>query len=83
MGGLIGNNTGTVTQSYSIGAVRGLGIFGGLIGSNGGTVTSSYWDTQTSSQGTSDGGDPLTTAQFQSGLPGGFDATAWGSTLPA
>ncbi|MGA8816665.1 MAG: GLUG motif-containing protein, partial [Xanthobacteraceae bacterium] len=79
VGGLIGQNDGTVDQSYSIGAVNGLGNIGGLIGSNSGTVTSSYWNTQTSGQSESDGGAPLTTAQFQSGLPGGFDATAWAS----
>ena len=78
VGGLIGNNTGTVTQSYSIGAVSGPGTVGGLIGGNSGTVTSSYWDTQTSGQSTSAAGSGLTTAQFQSGLPGGFDATVWG-----
>ena len=79
VGGLIGENDGTVSQSYSIGAVNGLGNIGGLIGGNNGTVTSSYWNTQTSGQSESDGGAPLTTAQFQSGLPSGFDATAWAS----
>ena len=78
IGGLIGQNDGVVSQSYSIGAVSGLGTIGGLIGANTGNVTSSYWDTQTSGQSESDGGAPLTTAQFRSGLPSGFDATAWG-----
>jgi filamentous hemagglutinin family protein len=77
VGGLIGLNTGTVSQSYSIGAVSGLGSLGGLIGVNSGTVTSSYWDTQTTGQNESAGGNGLTTPQFQTGLPSGFDATAW------
>jgi len=65
---------------------------GGLIGCDGapaGSITSSYWDFDTS--GISDpsrgAGDPpndpgitgLTTAQFQSGLPAGFDPAIWGS----
>jgi len=80
VGGLIGFNSGTVTQSYSIGAVSSPGNVGGLIGGNIGTVTSSYWDTQTSGQpANADSiGTGLTTARFQAGLPGGFDATAWG-----
>ena len=80
VGGLIGLNSGTVTQSYSMGAVSGLGGLGGLIGDGSGNVTSSYWDTQTSGQpiNADSIGIGLTTAQFQSGLPGGFDATAWG-----
>ena len=77
VGGLIGLNSSTVTQSYSMGAVSGLGGLGGLIGSNANSnaVTSSYWDTQTSGQGSSAAGLPLTT-QSLSAL--GFDATAWG-----
>jgi filamentous hemagglutinin family protein len=78
VGGLIGNNTGTVSQSYSSGLVSGLGNLGGLIGTSNGNVTLSYWDTDTSHLSVSAAGIPLTTAQFQAGLPGGFDATAWG-----
>ena len=81
VGGLIGVNSGRVSQSYSIGAVSGLGNLGGLIGSNSGTVASSYWDTQTSGQSASAHGTPLTTTQFQSGLPYGLDATAWASSI--
>jgi filamentous hemagglutinin family protein len=89
-GGLIGVNSdngdvpASVTQSYATGAVSGgsgsTGL-GGLVGQNGGTVTSSYWDIQTSGQSTSAGGTGLTTAQFQAGLPSGFDPTVWGSSL--
>jgi filamentous hemagglutinin family protein len=80
-GGLVGYNSGTVTQVYSIGTVTGLDDIGPLIGGNEGTVTSSYWDTQISGQSTSAVGTGLTTVQFQAGLPAGFDATVWGSNL--
>ncbi|MFL4986367.1 MAG: GLUG motif-containing protein, partial [Xanthobacteraceae bacterium] len=43
-----------------------------------GTVTFSYWDKQTTGQASSDGGTGLTTAQFNSGLPAGFDPAVWG-----
>ncbi|MFL5067172.1 MAG: S8 family serine peptidase, partial [Xanthobacteraceae bacterium] len=43
-----------------------------------GTVTFSYWDKQTTGQTSSDGGTGLTTAQFNSGLPAGFDPAVWG-----
>jgi filamentous hemagglutinin family protein len=82
--GLVGWNqsTGTITQSYASGPVAtniSSTSVGGLAGVNSGTVTSSYWDTQTSGQSTSAGGTGLTTAQFQAGLPSGFDPTVWGS----
>jgi filamentous hemagglutinin family protein len=83
IGGLVGaNGGGTVIQSYASGMVTagsGSTSVGGLIGGNGGTVTLSYWDTQSSGQSASDGGTGLTTAQFVSSLPSGFDATMWGS----
>jgi filamentous hemagglutinin family protein len=83
VGGLIGaNGNGTVIQSYAIGMViggSGSSFVGGLIGGNGGTVTSSYWNTQTSGRTVSDGGTGLTTAQFQAGLPSGFDPAVWSS----
>ena len=88
LGGLVGENEGTITQSYSIGALSADGrypVVGGLIGvdrANAGSVTTAYWDTDTSGvTDTSKGAgnvsnDPgivgLSTAQFQSGLPGGL-----------
>jgi len=42
VGGLAGSNYGEVTDSCSIGSVRGVGYFGGLIGLNRGTVARSY-----------------------------------------
>jgi hypothetical protein len=91
IGGLVGNNVGTIGESYSTGTVRDTGTYvGGLIGVDGmpaGNITDSYWDTDTSgikslSQGAGiPANDPgvtgLTTAQFQSGLPAGFDPNIW------
>jgi hypothetical protein len=43
VGGLVGDNDGTVTQCYSTGAVSGTGYsVGGLVGDNYGTVTQCY-----------------------------------------
>jgi len=91
-GGLVGGNGAAINFSYSTGAVTGGAgsIVGGLIGDDGsppGSLTDTYWDTDTSgitnlSQGAGNiANDPgiagLTTAQFQSGLPAGFDPTVW------
>jgi hypothetical protein len=65
VGGLVGFNDGTVDSSYSTGFVTGGKFVGGLVGYNGGTVDSSFWDTQTSGQGSSDGGTGKTTAQMK------------------
>ena len=75
-GGLIGSNfVGTIIASYSIGSVSdydGVGGFvevGGLVGSNfadRGTARDSYWDTQTSGQSESAGGEGRTTSELQS-----------------
>jgi len=94
VGGLVGDNyasTSTISDSYSTGTVTGGGTLGGLIGYDGSTAgnnVDSYWDTTTSgitnlSQGAGNiANDPgitgLTTAQFQSGLPAGFDPSIWG-----
>jgi hypothetical protein len=90
-GGLVGNNSGPISFSYSAGAVTATGtgsIIGGLIGPDGGNDNDNYWDTTTSkitnlSQGAGEpANDPgitgLSTAQFQSGLPTGFDPKIWG-----
>ena len=84
---------GTIASAYSTGAVGGGetgSVVGGLIGYDGaqaGSLTDTYWDTDTSgisslSQGAGNiSNDPgitgLTTAQFQSGLPAGFDPAIW------
>ena len=42
VGGLVGDNGGSVTNSYATGAVTGNSRVGGLVGDNGGRVTNSY-----------------------------------------
>ena len=65
-GGLLGSNQGLVSFCFSTGEVPQGG--GGLIDSNGnyGTVANCYWDTETSDQSDSAGGDGKTTAGLQS-----------------
>ena len=65
-GGLLGSNQGVATVCFSTGEVPQSG--GGLIDSNGnhGTVANCYWDTETSEQSDSAGGDGKTTAELQS-----------------
>jgi hypothetical protein len=92
IGGLIGGGGGGVDTSYSIGHVQANAgaTMGGLVGfvqQGAGSFTASDWDTDTSgitnlSQGAGfplnqPGIAGLTTAQFQSGLPAGFDPTVW------
>jgi len=89
LGGLVGENDSTISLAYSTGAVAGGtgSIMGGLVGTDSsqpGSITDTYWDTETSGQSQGAGNvanDPgitgLTTAQFQSGLPTGFDPTIW------
>ncbi|MFP8890308.1 GLUG motif-containing protein [Natrialbaceae archaeon A-CW2] len=64
VGGLIGwNYGGNVSGSYATGNVTldGSGSVGGLIASNDGDVRNSYWDTETTEQDDSDGGEGLST----------------------
>jgi len=57
VGGLVGNNDGTVSNSYSTGSVKGDNSVGGLVGDNGGTVEYSYSTSNvTSEQGSYIGG---------------------------
>jgi hypothetical protein len=42
VGGLVGDNYGTVSNSYATGAVTGYSDVGGLVGNNPGTVSNSY-----------------------------------------
>jgi len=89
-GGLVGYNPGvgdafsTIATSYSTGEVGPpQPIAGGFIGAERGVATNSYWDTTASgtSQAVGDGDATgitgLTTAQFLSGLPAGFDPAVW------
>ena len=65
-GGLIGLNQGVVTVCFSTGEVPQDG--GGLIERNGddGAVAGCYWDTETSGQSDSAGGEGKTTAELRS-----------------
>ena len=67
VGGVIGDSEGTVETSYSTGEVSGSSNVGGAIGATegSGTNTNVYWDTQASTQSSSDGGTGLTTNQMQ------------------
>ena len=42
IGGLVGVNGGTVSNSYSTGSLTGVSLVGGLVGQNDGTVSNSY-----------------------------------------
>ena len=44
VGGVVGNNSGTVSNSYFSGLVTGDHYLGGLVGGNGGTVTNSHYN---------------------------------------
>ncbi len=64
IGGLVGRNVGTISTSYSSAMVTGEEHSGGLLGLNEGTVSDSFWDTETSSQGSSEGGTGKDTTEM-------------------
>lgn len=68
VGGLVGYNTwhSKIENSYSIGFVSGLHETGGLVGMSNmsATVEKSYWDTRTSNQDNSSGGEGRTTDEM-------------------
>jgi thioredoxin len=68
VGGLVGHqaNLGIIANSYSIGSVNGgAEHVGGLVGDSTGRVSASFWDTASSLQAMSDGGEGLTTPEMQ------------------
>ena len=83
IGGFVGYvEAGSVSQSYSTGLVTagtGSSGIGGFAGFNGGTIQTSYWDTTTSGQSMSAGGEGKTTAELSVSLPTGFDPMVWGN----
>jgi len=83
VGGLVGrnDNTGSVSDSYSTGSVTGSIHVGGLIGRNPGTESNSFWDTDTSGQGSSDGGTGKTTEEMMEFST--FDGAGWDITTVA
>ncbi len=74
VGGLVGYNSsaGSIVASYATGAVMGSGAtrqsVGGLVGYNGseGSISGCYWNTETSGQASSAGGEGKTTVELQS-----------------
>jgi hypothetical protein len=86
-GGLVGIADGPVEHSYSTGAVAtgASSSVGGLVGEDlVQELFDTYWDIDASGQSHGAGNDTgdtgvtgLTTAQFQAGLPDGFDPTVW------
>jgi hypothetical protein len=63
VGGLMGYiGAGIVTNCYSTGSVAGADKKGGLVGYSSGYVVNCYWDTETSGQTVSAGGEGNTTA---------------------
>ena len=82
-GGLIGlNDSGVIDDCYSTGAATCVdpNYAGGLIGVNNGTVTNCFWDTETSSNATSDGGTGKTTAQMKTKAT--FTGAGWDFATP-
>jgi hypothetical protein len=85
VGGLIGYSLAHVSTVYSTGQVSGgqAANVGGLLGEAAPKVQDSYWNTETSGTefgvggGNAPGVTGLTTAEFQAGLPKGFDDGAW------
>jgi The GLUG motif len=90
-GGVLGSQQHLLSYAYSTGAVTGLSgsTLGGAVGTDQGRkdIFRAYWDTDSSgisnpSQGAGSrandyGIDGLTTSQFQSELPKGFDRQFW------
>jgi uncharacterized repeat protein (TIGR01451 family) len=65
VGGLVARNGGAITNCYATGQVTGYGNRGGLVAIGDGTAVASFWDTQTSGQTTSAGGEAKTTAEMK------------------
>jgi len=82
IGGLVGYNSSSITNSYATGAVSGDSYIGGLVGFNhsDGIITGSYWDTETSCQTSSEGGEGKNTIEMkQQETYDGWDfAATWG-----
>ena len=78
VGGLVGlcNTDCIIENTYAVGTVIGTSTVGGLVGDHSGLVIASYWDTQTSGQSASPGGDSKTTAELQSPTAPGATAMA-------
>ncbi len=69
VGGLVGENYDTITNTYAVGSVSGTEFIGGLVGANDDQVHNSYYDSETTRQDDSDGGEGRTTKQMKAGVP--------------
>lgn len=85
VGGLVGYSLARINAAYATGQVsggQGTNV-GGFLGEAAPKVADSYWNTETSGTefgvggGNAPGVTGLTTAEFQAGLPKGFDDGAW------
>ena len=79
IGGLVGANSSSITNSYASGGINGnLEVAGGLVGSSSGAINSSYWNEETSGLTTSLGGLSITSDHLltTAGLSG-WDNTSW------
>ena len=68
----------SIEKCYTAGRVSGDEKVGGLVGLSGGGITDCFWDTETSGQSTSYGGEGKTTAEMQTAgtfLDAGWDFT--------
>ncbi len=69
VGGLVGSNGGSIEKSYatsSVSIIPGGSKAGGLVGfDDTGSVTNSFWNTETSGQATSDGGEGKITSEMK------------------
>lgn len=75
-GGLVGINAGTITNSYSVGAVLGGTNRGGLVGQNSGTAgNTNFWNTTVNAGLTSAGGVGKTTTELKT--PATFTDAVW------
>jgi len=99
IGGLVGlSYRAEISNTYASGSVQGVGegdYIGGLVGQNdSGNITYSYWNTETSHQSGSEGGEGKTTAELKTAATfatwnisdKGGESTIWriyeGSTAP-
>lgn len=84
VGGLVGivKNNSTVENSFSVGWVSGKNETGGLVGKkeNNGEVTASYWNTVTSGQSTSQGGEGYATTDMLNAADHESNFSEWNFT---
>ena len=81
VGGFIGSNGGSISNSYCTGPSRSPGTHYGFAESNAGSITDCFWDTTVSETATSTGGTGMTTLEMKQQIkfdpPWDFD-NVWG-----